>query len=166
MKQLLFISTLLLFISCSSDIKTTTETTLTESIVDKKNNSVDNALIFINSYVDNCNKMNESIGVVEWANSNELASDYFKTELEKIITEANSVDPEMGLGADPVFDAQDYPDKGFELDSFDEKTNFIVVKGKNMPDFKLTIKMVKEDENWLVDGCGMINIPNDKRLKR
>ena len=72
----------------------------------------------------------------------------------------------MGLGADPIFDAQDYPDQGFELDSFDSETNFIVVKGKNMSDFKLTIKMVNENENWLVDGCGMINIPNDKRLKR
>lgn len=137
-----------------------------ESTVDKKSIIVDNALTFINSYVDNCNKMKDAIGVVEWANSNELATNHFKTEIEKIITEANSVDPEMGLGADPLFDAQDYPDKGFELDSFDEKTNFIVVKGKDMPDFKLTIKMVKEDKNWLVDGCGMINIPNDKRSKR
>jgi len=117
-------------------------------------------------YVDNCNKMQESIGVVEWVNSNNLTTSHFKTELKSIIDEAYKIDPEMGLDADPIFDAQDYPDKGFELESFDNKTNYIVVKGKEWIDFKLTMKMVLESDNWLVDGCGIINIPNDKRIAR
>lgn len=166
MKQLFFITTLFLFISCSSDTKTTTETFTTESTTDINNNPVDYALTFINGYVDSCNKMNESIGIVEWVRSSQLASDHFKTELEKIIADANEKDPEMGLGFDPIFDAQDYPDEGFELDTFGDKTNYIIVKGKNMPDFRLTMSMVDENGIWLVDGCGIVNIPIGKRSKR
>lgn len=142
------------------------EVSSAESKNQKDNNPVDIALKFINSYVDNCNKMNASIGVLEWVNSNSLASNRFKAELKKIVEEAHKGDPEMGLEADPIFDAQDYPDKGFELESFDSKTNFVVVKGKNWTDFKLTMKLVLENDNWLVDGCGTINIPNDKRINR
>ena len=110
--------------------------------------------------------MKESIGVVEWVNSNKLTTNTFRTELKRILDEAYKLEPEIGLDADPIFDAQDFPEKGFELESFDSKTNYIVVKGKNRPDFKLTIKMVMENNDWLVDGCGMINIPNDKRIAR
>lgn len=84
---------------------------------------------------------------------------HFKLEYKK-------ADPEIGLDADPIFDAQDYPDKGFELETFDSKTNYLVVKGKNWTDFKLRIKMVLENDRWLVDGCGIINIPHDKRIAR
>lgn len=127
---------------------------------------IENALLFINSYVDNCNKMKESIGIVEWANSNKLTTQSFKTELKRIMDEAYKLEPEIGLDADPIFDAQDYPDKGFELDSLDYKTNYIVVKGKDWPDFKLTIKMIQYNNDWLVDGCGIINLPTDKRIAR
>jgi hypothetical protein len=127
---------------------------------------IENALTFVNSYVENCNRMKESIGVVEWTNSNELTTLGFKTELKRLVDEAYKLEPEIGLDADPIFDAQDYPDKGFELDSFDDKTNYIVVKGKDRPDFKLTIKMISKNNNWLVDGCGIINVPIDKRSAR
>ena len=126
----------------------------------------DIALTFINSYVENCNKMKESIKIVQWVNSNSLTTNNFKKELKRIIDEAYKEDPELGFDFDPIFDGQDYPDKGFELESFDSRTNYIVVKGKDWLDFKLTIKMVLENNDWLVDGCGIINIPKDKRSKR
>ena len=142
------------------------EISSTETQIDKSNTPVDIALAFIDSYVDNCNKMRESIGIIEWVNSSNLTTTYFKTEVKTMIEEARKIDPELGLSFDPIFDAQDYPDEGFELESFDSKTNFIVVKGKNWANFKLTIKMVLENNKWLVDGCGVINIPNDKRIAR
>ena len=132
----------------------------------KDNLPVDIALSFINSYVDNCNKMNESVCVVEWVSSNSLTTNSFKTRLKKLVEEAYKINPEMGLDADPIFGAQDYPDKGFELESFDNKTNFIVVKGKDQAEFKLTMKMVLENNNWLVDGCGIINIPDDRLITK
>jgi len=163
-----FILALLFCASCvnNTDLKIPTykiSVQPTEVIQEKP---IDKALTFLNSYVDNCNKMKESIGVVEWVNSNKLTTNTFRTELKRILDEAYKLEPEIGLDADPIFDAQDFPEKGFELESFDSKTNYIVVKGKNRPDFKLTIKMVMENNDWLVDGCGMINIPNDKRIAR
>lgn len=99
-------------------------------------------------------------------NANTLVTIGFKTEFKKIIDDALKQDPELGLDADPIFDAQDYPDKGFELDTFDEKTNYITLKGKDWSEFKLTLKMLEQNGNWLVDGCGIINIPANKRAKR
>ncbi len=159
MKQIIVILTIILSISCgqNADTNQKAEVRSSESKKQKDDTPVDMALKFINSYVDNCNNRNEPIEVVEWVNSNGGTSDRFKTELKTIMEEAYKIDPEMGLGADPIFDAQDYPEKGFELESFDSKAKVVVVKGKDWADFKLTIKMVLENGNWLVDGCGMIN---------
>jgi hypothetical protein len=157
---------LLLLTSCGDSTKTNPESTNTETTVTAKDATFENALTFINGYVDNCNKIQEAIGAIDWVNSNALATASFKTELKKMMDEATEKDPEMGLGADPLFDAQDYPEKGFELESFDEKTNYLTVKGKEWPDFKLTMKVIEENGNWLIDGCGMVNIPSDKKAKR
>ena len=169
MKQILIL-TLLFCASCgqttTQDSKVSTDKNIVQSTNVGDEKLIENALTFINSYVDNCNKMKESIGVVEWANSNQLTTQSFKTELKRIMDEAYKLEPEMGLDADPIFDAQYYPDKGFELYSLDGNTNYIVVKGKDLPDFKLTIKMVRDNNIWLVDGCGIINVPSNKRIAR
>lgn len=167
MKHILIL-TLIFCASCgqSTDTKVSTGKNIVQSTEVGQEKLIENALAFINSYVDNCNKTKESIGVVEFTNSNKLTAQSFRKELKKIMDEAYKLDPEMGLEADPIFDAQDYPDKGFELDSFDQRTNYVVVKGKDWPDFKLTMKMINNNNNWLVDGCGIINIPNDKRSER
>ncbi len=169
-KLMKFISilTIIFFVSCgqSQDSKIAPQKSIVKSAKVEQEKLLKNALTFINSYVDNCNRMKESIGVVEWTNSNKLTTQNFKTELKRIMEEAYKLEPEIGLDADPIFDAQDYPDKGFELDSFDDKTNYVVVKGKNWPNFKLTIKMTTYNNDWLVDGCGIVNIPNDNRIAR
>lgn len=168
MKPLIILSTIMLFASCGQQ-STNNETKDSGTIESKVTNdslAVGVALQFINSYVDNCNKMKESMEVVEWANATPLVTDRFRKELKKAVDQGFKDEPELGLEADPIFDAQDYPDKGFELDSFDSKTNFVVVKGKDWADFKLTVKLALEKGNWLVDGCGIINIPADKRIKK
>lgn len=127
---------------------------------------IENALEFINSYVLNCNKMKESIEVTKWVDSCKLVSANFKRRVKSLVTEAMISEPEIGLDADPIFDAQDYPEKGFELDYFDQNTQCIYLKGKNWPSFKLTIIMIKEDNQWFVDGCGKINILSNLRIVR
>jgi hypothetical protein len=37
---------------------------------------------------------------------------------------------------------------------------------KDWTEFKLTMKVIEENGNWLVDGCGIVNIPQDKRAER
>lgn len=184
MKQIVYIMTILMLFSCgqNSNRDKSNQTSSNEMNVNEKaeinsqtsnnletdnkeNTPVDVALAFINSYANNCNKMKEAIGIVDWVNSNELSTNNFKTEVKRIIEEARKEDPELGLGFDPIFDAQDF-DNEFELETFDSNTNFIVVKGKEWEEFKVTIKVVKENDKWLVDGCGIINIPKDKQRER
>ncbi len=84
--------------------------------------------------------------------------------MKRIIEEAYKQDPELVPDADPLFDVQDNPDKGFELETFDENNHYL--KGKDWPAFKLTMKIKEENGNWLVNGCGMVNIPGNKKVKR
>ncbi len=105
----------------------------------------ESALSFLNAYVDNCNLMSESIGVIDWVNASDLVTSDFKSELQKLMDEAYAADPELGLGADPIFNAQDWPEEGFELDTIDEESNLIILKGINWPDFKVTVKVIEEN---------------------
>lgn len=167
LKQTLIL-TIVLVTSCGYNDKgsNANNTQTTQETFSEKESKVKNALAFINAYVENVNKMNKAMGIMEWVNSNNLATKSFKAELKRIIEEAYKQDPEPGLGADPILDAQDNPEKGFELETFDENTYYLTVKGKDWPAFKLTMKMAKENGNWLVDGCGIINIPNHKQAKK
>lgn len=138
----------------------------TETQTAPSQTAVDVALKFINLYVENSLKTNESIDLVEWVIASELATQGFKTEVKTMIEKAFEEEPDMGLGFDPIIDGQDFPDEGFELESYDSESNYIVVKGKKWSDFKVTIKMVLEGNKWLVDGCGVVNIPKDKQSPR
>lgn len=42
----------------------------------------------------------------------------------------------------------------------------MVVNGKNWPDFELTLKVILVNNKWLIDGCGIINIPKNQRSKK
>ncbi|NDV60554.1 hypothetical protein [Bacteroides sp. 519] len=168
LKQTLIFATIILLTSCGQSKQPTNKHSTKEALIEenvaketpKEENKVDNALIFINGYTENANKLNESLTMIEWVELHKgLTTQSFRLALKKIIDDAYQEDPELGLGFDPVFDAQDYPDKGFEVDSFDEQTNHLTVRGKDWPDFKVTMRVVKENEQWLVDGCGVVNMP-------
>lgn len=72
-------------------------------------------------------------------------------------------DSELGLGFDPILDAQDNPDE-FEIDYTDSV--YLIVKGVKWPEFRLTIKLKFETNKWLVDGSGIVNIAENRRIKR
>lgn len=166
--QSLIILTIFFVVSCNTseneleniEKQTEVETTFTNE------EKVNLALTFINSYVENSNKMNEGLALLDWVNSQTIVSSSFKTEVKKIIDEAMKEDPEMGLDADPIFDAQDYPSEGFELDTFDDKTNTVLVKGKDASDFKLLILLIDKNGAILINGCGIVNVPVEQRVKR
>lgn len=88
MKHTYILTLALILGGCNSDSKKTIGLSSTTSEKQKDNLPVVVALRFINSYVDNCNKMKESIGVVEWVNSNAMTTNRFKTKLKKIVEEA------------------------------------------------------------------------------
>lgn len=122
------------------------------------------ALNFINDYVSNCNKMKEQIEIIKWVNARPNVSSKFKTELKKMIEEAEKTNPEYGLGFDPIFNAQDYPSNGFKLLKFQPNSNYLMVEAKDWKGFTITMKLKKLDNKWFIDGCGAINIP--KQVKK
>lgn len=134
--------------------------------VETKGDKEKNALAFINGYTETTINMTEQNGQSKWVNASPLATKEFKAVYNKIMEDAFKADPEYGLGADPILDAQDFPSKGFELESFDDATNFLIIRGKDWPDFKLTMKVKQENGKWMVDGCGIVNIPVEEQSDR
>ncbi len=120
------------------------------------------ALTFINNY----NEYSKVASVVNWIEVDSLVTDHFKICYRSILDSAFKADPEMGLGFDPILNAQDSPDKGFEIVNCDNATGYVTVRGKDWPDFVLVLQVIFQDNKWLVDGAGIINIPKDKRAKR
>jgi hypothetical protein len=165
LKRTLFL-TVSLFALCGNDGKPDDRASVAHLHSSSTNTKAENALAFINSYVDNCNSRKQAVDIVTWANSSQLATRSFKTALKQMIDEAYKTEPEVGLDFDPILDAQDWPEEGFEIESIDDITNYLILRGKNWQEFKVTIKMIKENENWLVDGCGIVNIPKEKRAQR
>jgi len=101
-----------------------------------------------------------------WVQRSEKVTDNFKHSYKKLVEDANRNDPETGLGSDPIFDAQDYPDQGFKILRCDDKSNFVILRGSDWEIFTVVVKTSKTDKGWLIDGAGVINIPKNKRTKR
>lgn len=124
------------------------------------------ALKFINNYSEFCTPKSPTNDDTLWIENNPLLTKNFKQEYNHILTEALKIDPEIGLGFDPIFDAQDFPDLGFELIKCDSKTGYVTVRGVDWKEFSVTLKVVVEDGKSLVEGAGIVNIPERKRAKR
>ena len=133
-----------------------------ESETSSEDENYQAALDFINSYIESIDQLE----ILEFARNSSLATEKLKTELENIVISAWEENPKIGLLADPLFDAQDYPPKGFELHEFNPKTGYVIVKGIDWEDFKVALRVVRENGHLLVDGCGAVNIPEDKRVAR
>ena len=124
------------------------------------------ALQFINSYVRFTLSENKTTPpLTTWIQNNTLLTPSFKTQYQSIVDKATKDDPEMGLDADPILDAQDLPEEGFVLKQSDPATGYLTVRGKDWKDFELTMKLVQQNGKWLVDGSGYINIPQNKQAK-
>jgi len=145
----------ILLIGLNSEIKAQNE----------KNPDFNVAIDFINSYADTCNKsIGKKFDRDYWIENNSMISVNFKKSYKNLIEDALKVDPELGLGFDPIFDAQDYPNS-FSIYDFDKSTGFLTVYGNDWKGFKIIMKIIYENDKWLVDGSGVINIPEDKRIK-
>lgn len=165
MKIALLSITLLLLLSCTQQDKNS-DSSASKSITQNDSLDFNVALTFINDYATFCTPKSPPTNDTNWIPHNPLLTDNFKTSYNKLINSACKEAPELGLGFDPIFDAQDFPDKGFEILNYDQKTGFITVKGIDWPEFKLVLKVIKEKNKSLVDGSGVINIPSDKKAQR
>ncbi len=118
------------------------------------------AVDFVNGYVTYLNSGNADKEIQEWVSEQPNVTGKFKSALKKLIVEAAEENPELGLGFDPILDAQDYPDKGFELVQSETTSSFVMVKAVDWgDDWKIKIKMKQDNNFWTVDGIGVINMP-------
>ena len=171
MKKLIFLILMsFCIISCTQNRDNKSPETLVGSIAESRDSltagDLDFALEFINGYVGYCNDHENQMDIADWINSNQMVTTEFRKDLSRIIDEANRENPEIGLEYDPILDAQDYPDEGFELLSLDPVSNLVYLRGKDWQEFELTVKAKYVDGVWLVDGCGAVNVPEEDRDER
>lgn len=122
---------------------------------------------FLHSYIKNNTSSGEGLEIVEWTKSSTFVTDKFKNTLEKMVSDAWKAEPEYGLGFDPILDAQDNPDS-FEVLELNQETGHLIAKGKGAgwDSFKVSMKLVNQNGKTLVDGCGAVNLSEDKRAER
>lgn len=161
MKKLFSIFIALILISCSNQTDKTNSADDKKVTVFKLDSTA--SIKFANEYVELNNKMVGLSEISSWIENNNLITDNFKKSYKAIIDNVSEEEP---LEADPIFDAQDYPDKGFEIESYDKNTGYIILKGIDWSDFKINLKLTNSNDQTLVDGCGIVNIPDNKRIKR
>ncbi len=161
MKQFIYLSLIMIF-CCDLQIMS--------QPADKKSQNMKTAnayvaLKFMDSYKKFCDMRTEKADVDKWIENNTLLTDRFKSTYKKILTDAYKEEPEVGLDFDPIFDAQAYPDKGFKILKYDSASGYVTLGGIDWEVYSVTVKIVFQNNKWLVDGAGIINIPKDKQRK-
>lgn len=107
------------------------------------------ALNFINNYTLICNKPDTNLNVQTWIKNNHNLSLDFKNSYNQIIKDT--------LDFDPIFDAQDYPEDGFKILSFDSLKNVISFQGINWESFKLSGTLKTKDNKTIINSIGFVN---------
>ena len=116
-------------------------------------------LEFVNEYVKYSNDSKYDHDILEWCKYNSNISTDFFSSLKSILNNPNL---DESIDFDPIFDAQDYPEEGFEIkDSL--HGNYLTIRGKDWNEFELKVKVLKGADKWLIDGIGAINMDNDYR---
>jgi hypothetical protein len=167
-KAIPFLVVMACAISCNSvpTAKNSTPQEISKNVVSIPDNKSEIALLALNDYIQFLNKEYKNClncTSVEMINQHELFTPYFKKLHSDLIKKSFEDAPDYGLGFDPIIDGQDCPDR-LALESAD--SDYILLKGIDWPDYKLVVKMKLIDNSWLVDGVGVINVPEENRAKR
>ncbi len=115
---------------------------------------------FINDYV-----VLESNDVEQWVQNHTLLSNNFKARYSALIDSARRAEPEIGLGFDPVVDGQDFPNQ-LSILEIDSLNGYVTLQGVDWEDFQLVMKVIYENNQSLIEGSGIINIPEGKQATR
>ena len=112
------------------------------------------AVRFVNDYIKILDSRKNN--TQDWIKGSPILTSKFKTEYKKSVNGYS----------DPILDAQDYPDKGFKVMKADSASGYVILQGVDWQEFLLTIRLVLQDNKWLLDGSGVVNISENKRSKR
>lgn len=126
------------------------------------------ALAFMNGYVAYSQAIMGSkttMNTASWLGKfPHLAADFIPA-YKKLEAQGREQDAELSWGMDLIFDAQDYPDQGFQL--LRCKANDLVeLRGRDWPEFTVAVKTVKQQGRYLVAGAGRVNLSASERAQR
>lgn len=153
-----FIILLLLITSCreSSNSKT-------ENAKSLPNRDYGVALKFINDY--NKEFLNPQSEGLNWLSKNKTITQNLIDRYKQMSDSAEIADPELGLDFDPIVNAQDSDEHGFEIKEIDSLQGYVTVCGKSAPNFEIVLRVIEKNGVTLVDGSGVINIPKSRLPK-
>jgi hypothetical protein len=134
-----------------------------EDVTKLSNKDYKVALKFINDY--NKEFLKPQSDGLEWLSKNKIITPNFIERYKQMLDSAEIADPELGLDFDPIVNAQDSDEKGFEIKKIDSINGFVTVRGKSAPSFEIVLKVIEKKGSSLVDGSGIINIPKSKQAK-
>jgi hypothetical protein len=165
MKHPVWLLLCIIIISCGTPSEKDTTTNTHAPIKEVADFNV--ATTFINDYVRFLSKYSKDEAdttQLNWIMQHSLLTDRFKSTYKNLLDPAKKADPELGLDFDPILDAQDFPESGYEIKKRDTLNNYVIITAREYGTFHLAMKLVKENNKWLIDGSGVINIPLDKRV--
>lgn len=165
MKNSIILLLMISLFSCQSKKDTdTTENNTAEASKTTVDYKV--AIQFISDYAHFLDHSTDPKTTLSWIQHNQLLTSGFKENYTRIIEEAWKTDPELGLGFDPVFDGQDYPDNNYTITAIDSLSGFVTVSSDSWKEFVVIMRVTQNGKQSLVDGSGIINIPENKRAQR
>jgi hypothetical protein len=113
-----------------------------------------------------CDKADAGETALQWVQRNKRVTEDFKKAYTKMVLDAQKEEPEIGLGFDPIWDGQDYPQKGLVALKCDDKSGFVTLNAVDIESYRVVVKVIKTPRGRLVDGAGVVNIPKDKQAAR
>ncbi|WP_162903084.1 hypothetical protein [Taibaiella koreensis] len=117
-------------------------------------------LQFVNGYLQQLDRNKGPEAERNWVLSNENVTDSFKYQYRQLLAQTEP------LEADPVLDAQDSPGGQLVIHSYSEEDRYFWLSAGEGNEMVLVARLKLERGRWLVDGCGAVNIPANKRLHR
>lgn len=154
MRTFILLLITIVFLSCNSQTEVKTNDNSVHADDAKLIPDCNVAVKFINDYTE-FTSSKKAADDSAWIAHNPLLTGNFKLTYKNLLDSARKADPELGLDFDPIFDAQDYPNKGFELNNCDSTAGYVSVRGKDWKEFILALKVIHQNDQWLVDGAGV-----------
>ena len=187
MKQIVWlVGVLVVFANVNTFSATRKSNSQKDNILNKLSEPERIATEFLNEYVKKDKQYTSAEDSEEklanWIYENKILTDSFKTEYSKYLMgfkmwlcmeydddcylnpDSLSYEEEQFLqnyGGHPIRQGNGgFPEK-FLLVTYNPETGIATFRGKNWLDYKVFVKVIQQDRNWMIDGAGQVNIPKE-----
>ena len=123
------------------------------------------AVQVMNSYLQRIEQAPQA-DVTPWLRRHPLADASLAEAYAREQARGRGIDPQLGWGLDLLLDAQDYPDAGFELQHCGPLPGLLRLRGRDWPQFSLSVRLIDTPAGRRVAGAGRIAIEPAQRAPR